>query len=184
MNATIVFIDESGILMSPLVRRTWAPRGQTPILLQRGRTYQKVSMIAAVTVAPQRIRTGLYFSLHVDSNIKAPQVVRFLTALVRHFNKPLIIVWDKSRSHSSAKAVKQFQQMHSKVLLYDFPSYAPELNPVEYFWSYLKMNPLANLALTDVHKLAYAARYHSSKIKRQSKIVRSFLYASSLFCHK
>ena len=114
--------------MSPLVRRTWAPRGQTPILLQRGRTYQKVSMIAAVTVAPQRIRTGLYFGLHVDRNIKGPQV--------------------------------------------------------EYFWSYLKMNPLANLALTDVDKLAYAARYHSSKIKRQSKIIRSFLYASSLFCHK
>ena len=170
--------------MSPLVRRTWAPRGKTPILLQRGRTYQKVSMIAAVTVAPHRMRTGLYFGLHVDSNIKGPQVVRFLKSLVRHFNKPLIIVWDKSRSHSSAKVVKQFQREHSRVQFYDFPSYAPELNPVEYFWSYLKMNPLANLAHTEVKKLAYAARYHSSRIKKQSKIVRSFLYASSLFCHK
>ena len=170
--------------MSPLVRRTWAPRGQTPILLQRGRTYQKVSMIAAVTVAPQRLRTGLYFSLHVDRNIKGVQAVRFLTALVSHFNKPLIIVWDKSRSHSTAKVVKQFQREHPRVQFYDFPSYAPELNPVEYFWSYLKMNPLANLAFTDVQKLAYAARYHSSKIKKKSKIIRSFLYASSLFCHK
>ena len=141
-------------------------------------------MIAAVTVAPHRIRTGLYFGLYVDRNIKGPQVVRFLTALVRHFNKPLIIVWDKSRSHSSAKVVKQFQQKYPQILFYDFPSYAPELNPVEYFWSYLKMNPLANLALTEVQKLACAARYHSSKIKKQSKIIRSFLYASSLFCHK
>lgn len=170
--------------MSPLVRRTWAPRGKTPVLLQRGRSYQKVSMIAAVTVAPQRMRTGLYFGLHVDRNIKGPQVVRFLKSLARHFNKPLIIVWDKSRSHSSAKVVRQFQREHPKFQFYNFPSYAPELNPVEYFWSYLKMNPLSNLALTEVQKLAYAARYHSSKIKRQSKIIRSFLYATPLFCHK
>lgn len=169
--------------MSPLVRRTWAPRGQTPIILQRGRSYQKVSMIAAMTVAPQRIRTGLYFGLHVNRNIKASQVVRFLKSMVRHFNKPLIIVWDKSRSHS-ARLVKQFQQKHPKIFFYSFPSYAPELNPVEYFWSYLKMNPLANSALTEVQKLAHAARYYSSRIKKQSKIIRSFLYATPLFCHK
>ena len=133
-------------------------------------------MIAAVTVTPQRIRTGLYFSLHVDSNIKAPQVARFLTALVRHFNKPLIIVWDKSRSHSNAKAVKQFQQKHSKVLFYDFPSYAPELNPVEYFWSYLKMNPLANLALTDVHKLAVSFFKDQKTIKNRPLILVCFFF--------
>jgi len=140
-------------------------------------------MIAAVTVGSRRIRTGLYFGLHVDRNIKAPQVVRFLKALTRHFNKPLIIVWDKSRSHS-AKLVKQFQRKHPKISFYSFPSYAPELNPVEYFWAYLKMNPLANSAQTMVKKLAYNTRYHASKIKRQSWIIRSFLYATSLFCHK
>ncbi|MDE2233897.1 MAG: transposase [Patescibacteria group bacterium] len=167
-----------------MVRRTWSPKGQTPILLQRGRTYQKVSMIAAVTVAPKRLRTGLYFGLHVDRNIKGPHVVRFLKALVRHLNKPLIIVWDKSRSHGNAKVVKQFQRTYPHVVFYDFPSYAPELNPVEFFWAYLKMNPLANLAFTMIEKLAYAARYHSSKISKQPGIIRSFLYATSLFCRK
>jgi hypothetical protein len=44
LNATLVFLDESGLMMAPLVRRTWAPRGQTPILLQRTRSRDKVSV--------------------------------------------------------------------------------------------------------------------------------------------
>ena len=62
MNAVIAFIDESGLLMHPLVRRSWAPRGQTPILHQKTRSYSKVSAIAAVTVAPQNARVGLTFA--------------------------------------------------------------------------------------------------------------------------
>jgi hypothetical protein len=45
--------------MAPLVRRTWAPRGQTPILLRRTRSRDKVSMIATVTVSPRHRRVGL-----------------------------------------------------------------------------------------------------------------------------
>ncbi len=42
-----MFLDESGMLMAPLVRRSWSVRGQTPVLRQRGRCHQKVSAIAA-----------------------------------------------------------------------------------------------------------------------------------------
>ncbi len=37
LKATLVFLDEGGLIMAPLVRRTWAPRGQTPVLLRRTR---------------------------------------------------------------------------------------------------------------------------------------------------
>jgi hypothetical protein len=47
--------------MSPLVRRSWAPRGVTPILCQRTRRREKVSAIAALCVAPTRGRIHLYF---------------------------------------------------------------------------------------------------------------------------
>ena len=53
--------------MAPLLRRTWAPCGQTPIILQRGRTFQKISMIAALVVAPQGQRVSLYFTLQESS---------------------------------------------------------------------------------------------------------------------
>ncbi len=169
--------------MSPVVRRTWSPRGHTPIFLQRGRTHQKISMVAAVTTTSQRMRTGLYFSLHVNRNIKTPHVVRFLRALIRQMRKPLVIVWDRSLPHK-ARAIERFTHNHPQVIVYFFPSYAPELNPTEYLWSYLKNNPLANKAIIESQKLSQAARYHSMKIRRRHKLLRSFLYASSLFCHK
>src|SRR5439155_5113708 len=59
LNAYLVFLDESGFLLLPTVRRTWAPRGTTPIVRHRYRR-DKVSAISAVTVSPQRHRCGLY----------------------------------------------------------------------------------------------------------------------------
>jgi len=51
--------------MAPLVRRTWAPRGQTPDLDQCG-TRQKVSVAAALWLSPRRERLGLYFQTLPD----------------------------------------------------------------------------------------------------------------------
>lgn len=169
--------------MSPIVRRTWSPQGHTPVFLQRGRTYQKISMVAAVTVASRRMRTGLYFSLHINRNIKTPHVVRFLNSLLRHIRNPLVIIWDQLLAHK-ARAIERFTHTHPQVSVHFFPPYTPELNPTEYLWSYLKNNPLANRAVIESQKLSRVARYHSMKIKRHHRLLRSFLYASSLFCHK
>ena len=50
-----MLIDESGFFLNPLVRRTWAPKGKTPVLPSWGRHRDKVSVIAALSVAPRRI---------------------------------------------------------------------------------------------------------------------------------
>lgn len=56
---SIVLIDESGLMLQPVVRRTWAPRGQTPIQHSRdGR--DRLSVISAISMAPRRRRLGLY----------------------------------------------------------------------------------------------------------------------------
>ena len=59
--AYLVLIDESGFLLSPLVRRTLAPRGQTPVLKTWGGHRERVSATAALTISPRRRRLGLYF---------------------------------------------------------------------------------------------------------------------------
>jgi hypothetical protein len=59
----LAFLDEGGFLLIPNVRRTWAPRGQTPIVWHRHR-HDRISAISAVTVSFRRQRLGLYFHLH------------------------------------------------------------------------------------------------------------------------
>ena len=166
--------------MAPLLRRTWAPRGKTPILYQKTRSYKKVSMIAALTLAPIRPSLGLYFSLYSNTNIASPQIVRFLKALTSHLQKPLLILWDRLPAHRS-KNIHQLLQRRRHLHMDFFPPYAPELNPVEYFWAYLKGNPLANLAPTDIQLLSRTTRYHARRIRRHPALLRSFLNATPLF---
>jgi transposase len=167
-------------MMAPLVRRTWAPRGQTPILLHRGRWHKKVSAIAALTVPTRRKRVGLYFSLLSDANFTAGRVVQFLRHLRLQLQKPLIIVCDRSMTHR-AKIVNKFLKRNRTIHREFLPPYAPDINPVEMIWGYLKGNPLANFAPTDSKALAYVTRYHATRLKSRKDLLRSFLCATPLF---
>ena len=171
-------------MTAPLLRRTWAPRGCTPVLYQKTRSHRKVSVIAALTLPPRYRRVGLYFSLHKDANITARLVVRFLRALRRQVQKPMLIIWDRLGTHR-AVVVQRWLRRQSKVDVDFFPPYAPELNPGEHFWGYLKGNPLANWAPKDICELAARARYHAGRVKGRSTLLSSFLEATPLFpCSK
>ena len=64
--AHIALVDESGLMMAPLLRRTWAPRGRTPSLAQCGAHRKKVSVAAALWLSPRRDHLGLYFHTLAD----------------------------------------------------------------------------------------------------------------------
>jgi hypothetical protein len=179
LKATLVFLDESGLLMAPLVRRTWAPRGQTPILLQRTRSRDKVSVTAVLTVSPRRRRVGLYAALLVNANVNAERLVEFLRALARHLRGPLVLVWDRLNVHR-ARLVRDFLRRHPRVHTEFLPPYAPELNPVEGVWGYLKRNPLANHAADNAGDLARTALGHTRHVARRPALLRSFIRASGL----
>ena len=91
-------------MMSPLVRRSWSPQGQTPVLHQRTRSYKKVSAIAALCISPCRDRVHLYFRLHSDASIDKQRVVEFLRILLRPLDGPTVLVWDRLRAHRARLA--------------------------------------------------------------------------------
>jgi transposase len=180
LNASLVFIDETGLLMAPLVRRTWAPRGQTPILYQRTRSHDKVSVIGALTLSPRRTRVGLYFALLPGENAKAGHFRRFLADLRRHLQRPLVVVWDRLAGHR-AQELREALDRSGRVHLEFLPPYAPELNPVEMLWGYVKMNPLANHPATHAPQLAQRAQRHFLDLRHRPALLRSFFRATPLF---
>jgi transposase len=180
LGASLVFLDESGLLMMPLVRRTWAPRGQTPCLRQRTNAYRKVSAIAVLVVSPRRDRVRLLFRLHPNANINAASALLFLRHLRRHIRGPMILIWDRLQAHRAW--IVQSYIAGKRTWRSDFlPAYAPELNPVEYVWCYLKTNSLANEALYDLESLTRTARRHGRSLQRRQALLRSFLKHSPLF---
>lgn len=142
--AALIFIDEAGVLITPLVRRTWAPRGQTPVLYQRGRSRQKVSVIAALVIPPRRNRVQCFFRLAPDASIDAHGVRAFLGPLMRAVRTPVTIIWDRSNTHRGT-VMQRWLAFHPRVRVELLPPYAPELNPVELVWSHTKAQSLGQL---------------------------------------
>src|SRR2546428_5390899 len=145
---TIVFIDESGLSQRPHRCRTWAPRGQTPVL-QYHFNWKTLSAMAGVTW------WNFYFRLYPGS-IKSPQVIEFLTHLLRHLPGKLLILWDGAPIHRS-RLVADFIAAQGERLRVEFlPAYAPELNPVEYLWGYFKQHALPNFCPKELWNLTDA----------------------------
>lgn len=175
MSAILVFLDESGILMSPTLRRSWAPRGQTPILYQRGRSHSKVSSIATLAVHPKGKKPRLFFCLHPNQNINSELCIGFLKQLKKSIRGPIVLVWDRLQAHRSKKTETFLKENKKKIHPFLFPPYAPELNPVEYFWSYIKTNPLANWAPENDILLVKKTKQTFLRVQKKKTILQSFI---------
>jgi transposase len=151
--AYVVFLDESGFQLTPSVRRTLAPRGQTPVLDCWDRR-DRISAISCITLSPLVGRPGLYFELlPVNTTVHGEEVVSFLEALRRELRGSFTVVWDRSKIHSRSRVVKAWLAEHPQVVVEDFPGYAPTLNPDEWVWGWTKYGRLSNLAAWDADEL-------------------------------
>jgi transposase len=150
--ARLLFLDESCFQLTPTVRRTLAPRGQTPILPCWDRR-DKISAISANTLTPHRYLPGLVFQLLPDKeNVHGAEVVAFLKLLRRQWRR-FTVVWDRSQIHSRSKVVRAYLARHPEIVVEDFPGSAPELNPDELVWCWTKYGRLANYAAPNLREL-------------------------------
>lgn len=138
-------------MLQPLMRRTWALRGQTPVLKSWDRR-DRLSVISAITVSPQRRRFGFFFQvLDRNKNANNRHISRFLAALRHRLGRAMLVVLDRLNAHKTAARILETRNSG-----YDFewlPSYAPELNPVEFIWGHTKYGDLANFAADDIDHL-------------------------------
>jgi len=167
------------MLMAPLVRRPWNPRGHTPILYQKTCSHKKVSVISALCIVPCRNRLRLYCRLHPDAHIDSEAVVAFLTCLRKELAGHIVVVWDRFQPHRSKKVQKLLATKPNLHFRY-FPPYAPELNPVEYVWAHLKINPRANRTAMELDSLATATRGNMRSLQKKQPLLPSFLKKSGL----
>jgi len=125
--------DESGFsLVSPL-KRTWAPRGETPIFRTSISHHDRLNLIGALLVLP----SGEQFKLSIRSywhSLTGKEVIAFLKQLLRCTSGYILLVWDNHPIHKR-KIVQEFLETQERLIVYWFPTAAPELNPAEYIWT-------------------------------------------------
>ncbi len=96
---------------------------------------------------------NFYFRLFSGS-IRSPQVIQFLQHLAHHLDCKLLVVWD---------------------------AYAPELNPVEYLWSYWKRHELPNFCPQTFWQMSHYARRALRRMRRRTTLVTGFWAQADLF---
>ena len=172
----MAFLDESGFLLIPNVRRTWAPRGETPIVRHRYR-HDRISAISAVTVSFRRQRLGLYLHFHRE-NISQVEVALFLRYLLRQIRGHIVLLWDGGSIHGG-EFIQGFLRRHRRLHIESFPAYAPELNPDERVWTHCKRE-LANGRPDNLDELLGVLTRVTRKARTRPSLLRSFVTGSDL----
>lgn len=160
----------------PNVRRTWAPKGQTPITRHHYRR-DKLSVISAVTLSHRRQRVGLYLHAHRE-NISQTEVRFFLRHLLRHIPGPIVLLWDGGRIHTGGE-IRAFLQRHPRLHVESFPAYAPELNPDEQVWTHYKRE-LSNGRPDNLMELLTELGRITKATRKRPALMRSFITGSEL----
>jgi transposase len=180
-NAHLVFLDESGFMLTPTLRRTWAPTGETPDLPCWDRR-DRVSAISCITLSPKRSRLNFYFRLLADNkNVKAVDVVCFLRHLKEQLGGPFTVLWDGSRTHSRSRLVKAYLAKHPDIVAETLPAYAPESNPDEGVWGWTKYGRLANLAASDTSELRQRIEHEFAVLRDDRELLDSFVRDAELY---
>jgi transposase len=176
--AHLVFLDESGYMLTPTVRRTWAPRGSKPVLTCWDRR-DRLSAISCITVSPRSAHLNLHFQL-LHHNVHGEDVVAFLQHLKRRVGGPLTVLWDGSPVHSKARVVRAYLAKHPEIVAENLPAYAPELNPDELVWNWSKYARLPNLAAEDTDQLAEHVIDELIYLQQHPQLLTSFLEKTKL----
>jgi transposase len=158
------------------VARTWAPKGHPPIV-RYWYKQDRISAISALAVSPKRKRLALYLHLRTR-NLTGLDVRAFLTHLLRHLRRPVVLLWDRGTIHRR-REVKQWISTHPRLQVEPFPAYAPELNPAEYVWTQAD-RALANGSPRDLVQLNRRLRNSVRRIRGSQQLLWSCIYASDL----
>ena len=164
---TVVWADESAFYLLPGAVRTYAPRGRTPVL-RLPLTRDHLSVISAITPA------GRLLTLAQHRAFKSPDIVRFLKHLLRHLPGKLLVLWDGAPIHRG-QPVKDFlaQGGAERIRLEHFPGYAPDLNPDEGIWRYLKHVELRNVCCASLAHLRRHLRLAVARLRHKRPVIQA-----------
>lgn len=162
---TVVFVDQSGFYLMPSKVRTYAPVSQTPVIRA---PLSRDHLSATGGITPE----GKLYLMVQERAYRGRDVVRFLKHLARHVSGKLLVLWDGAPIHRS-RVVKEYLSNGAarRIHLEQFPSYAPELNPAEGIWSYLKRVELKNLCCQSISHLNYELTKARERLRHKTNVI-------------
>lgn len=165
--ADIMFWDESGFRADAVHGKTWAKKGQTPVIDRPG---QRQSISAASAISAK----GAFWFATYEGALTGELFVDLLKKLMHRRKKPVRLVVDGLPAHKKALVKEYVASTAGKLTLHFLPGYAPDLNPDELVWSHTKRTGVARSPLRAGEKLQCRVDGQLQAIADDANLVRSF----------
>lgn len=173
LGAKLFFSDEAGFQSDPVLGRTYGLKGHTPVVTTSGQR-QSLNVISAVNAR------GEFWAVTYTGKLNAESFVVFLQNFMSSQSGKIFLVVDGHPAHK-ANAVKSYiQSLKGRLELHFLPPYAPDLNPDEFVWSYMKNNGVSKKPLKKNESLQSRIDQDLNGIKGNRKLVQSFFQAKSV----
>lgn len=130
--AYLLFGDEASFPQWGSLGYTWAPKGEQPVVKTSGtrRGYKVFGLIDYFT--------GKFFHKTITGKFTSQSYSDFLRDVIKKTRKPLIVIQDGARYHTSEEMQVFFYENKSQLDIYQMPSYSPDYNPIEILWKKIK----------------------------------------------
>lgn len=172
-------MDECGVTQKPSIRSTWAPCGQTPVIVHAF-NWQKLSVAAALGYHWGGQRSRLFCRTRPGS-YDAASLIGFLRAFQRERpGRRCLLIWDGLPAHKSRLMQAHLRAQRSWLEVESLPAYAPELNPVELLWGNVKGQELANLCAADLSQVGRRLRRGLRRVAVHRTLPQAFLRHAGL----
>jgi transposase len=171
--ADIYFWDESGFRADTVHGRTWALKGQTPVIERPGQR-QSISAASAVNA-----KGGFWFATY-EGALNAELFITLLKRMMTGRTRPVHLVVDGLPAHKRADVREYIASTNGKLSMHILPGYAPDLNPDELVWSHVKRTGVARNPLRAGEKLSIRIDDQLRAVKRNRRLIRSFFQAPSV----
>jgi transposase len=140
------FQDEARFGQQGTLARVWARTNTRPRAVRQQR-YDYLYVLGGV--CPETGQTVGLLSPHLNTDVVNAWLDQFSQELDEHVHA--VLIWDQAGYHTTGKL-----KVPSNVSLIALPPRAPELNPVENLWHYLRDHYWANRAYADYEALRQA----------------------------
>lgn len=126
-----MFIDETHSSLRPIISRTWAGVGCTPMVKVSGKR-DGVTIIGGLTEA------GRIIALQTQDSMNCLGFIEFLKHALNEVTGKLVVFADNHRMHQTPLVLKFVKDNEERLALEFTPCYAPECNPIEWVWAWVK----------------------------------------------
>jgi len=178
--ACLMLLDESGLLMAPLRRRSWSLCGHPPQSKEKADHREKVSVAGAIWLTPLRDRLHFAYQTLVNDYFSNTEVAEFISGALQWLTGPLVVLWDRGNMHKGDPINELVAQSEGRLDLELLPSHAPKLNPLEQVWTWLKYGRLCNFPPQDAQHLNETVIRELGPIREDQERLQNFFHASDL----